>query len=114
MLAEPRCRERACVHFRGVLQGADGELSERVVCAAYPNRIPDDVAYGTELHLVKRDDQDNDVVYEAASKQASELRLVVAAPGTDVADASLNAAVQSGVSAGLAGVAADIEREVGW
>ena len=112
MLAEPRCRERACVHFRGVLQGADGELSERVVCAAYPDRIPDDVAYGADLHLARRDDQDNDIVYQEAVK-AAEPRVIVASLTAGRAGTPLSDVVQSGVAAGLAGVVADIEREVG-
>jgi hypothetical protein len=31
---------------------------------AYLEGIPEDIAYGDDLHLVVRDDQDNAIVYE--------------------------------------------------
>ena len=64
MLATPRCFERNCKHFTGVSQPDGTEESERVVCAAYPEGIPNDIAYGRVLHLSVRDDQDNDIVFE--------------------------------------------------
>lgn len=51
MLRTPRCFERQCRHFRGVNQPDETEFTERVVCAAFPDRIPDEIAYGDNLHL---------------------------------------------------------------
>jgi hypothetical protein len=53
MLGEPQCFARNCKHFLGVVQkeGDDFERTEKVVCAAFPRGIPDDIAYGDELHL---------------------------------------------------------------
>lgn len=51
MLAEPNCSKRKCKHFAGVAQPDGTESSERVVCRAFPDKIPDDIAYGDNLHL---------------------------------------------------------------
>ena len=51
MLLEPRCSERGCKHFRGVREDADrSELSDRVICAAFPDGIPPEIAYGDNPH----------------------------------------------------------------
>lgn len=47
---EPRCSQRNCVHFAGVKSDGE-EVSERVVCRAFPEGIPEDIAYGDNLHL---------------------------------------------------------------
>jgi hypothetical protein len=52
MMDLPRCRERGCAHFVGVVQKDGTEGTEIVACAAFPNGIPDDIAYGDNLHLV--------------------------------------------------------------
>lgn len=51
MLAEPQCSIRNCRHFKGVRQPDGTEATERVYCSAFPDRIPDDIAYGDNLHL---------------------------------------------------------------
>lgn len=71
MLKEPRCFERNCKHFIGVKQDqdADGnfdEATERPVCAAFPDGIPQRIAYGSDLHLTPAPEQDNDIVFEDA------------------------------------------------
>ena len=63
MLEKPKCFERNCKHFWGVSQPDGTELSERVVCAAFPNGIPDEIAYGTNKH-VKPYPGDNGIQYE--------------------------------------------------
>lgn len=50
MLDQPRCFTRRCIHFQGVKQPDGTEGSERPVCAAFPNGIPDAIAYGSNLH----------------------------------------------------------------
>lgn len=64
MLAPSRCERRNCKHLRGWKQPDGTEESEVVVCAAYPNGIPPEIAYGEDLHLKVREDQDNELVYE--------------------------------------------------
>lgn len=59
---EPNCSKRKCKHFLGILQEA---LEPGVpYCLAYPEGIPDDIAYGDDLHKVKRADQFTSIVYE--------------------------------------------------
>ncbi len=51
MIEEPQCVVRQCVHFRTVKNDGGNETTERVVCDAFPNGIPDIIAYGKNLHL---------------------------------------------------------------
>jgi len=51
MMDEPRCYTRKCVHFIGVSQPDGTEMTERVICRAFPEGIPDEIAYGDNLHL---------------------------------------------------------------
>lgn len=47
MMMEPKCFTRNCAHFQGV----DGEEPDQVVvCAAFPEGIPDAIAYGMNRH----------------------------------------------------------------
>ena len=49
MLLEPRCWTRKCAHFIGV-KSEGIEENERVVCHAFPDNIPDEIAYGDNPH----------------------------------------------------------------
>lgn len=51
MLAEPKCFSRGCRWFRGVDQPDGTEQSEIIVCEAFPNGIPHEIAYGDNLHV---------------------------------------------------------------
>ena len=64
MLLTPNCFERKCKHFIGVDQPDDTELTERVVCLAFPKAIPVDIAYGDNRHLNPLPGQDNDIIFE--------------------------------------------------
>lgn len=64
MLAEPKCYTRKCKHFLGVYQPDDTERFEVVNCEAFPEGIPDNIAYGDNLHEIPTDDQLNEIVYE--------------------------------------------------
>lgn len=64
MLAAPNCYERNCKWFIGAKQDEDGEVSERVVCQAYPDKIPDRIAYGDDPHDEVQDDQVGSYVFE--------------------------------------------------
>jgi len=50
MIEEPRCRARRCKHFLGVRQDGEDEMTERCVCKAFPDGIPEVIAYGPEPH----------------------------------------------------------------
>jgi len=64
MILEPNCSKRRCRHYIGIAQPDGTEKSERPVCEAYPEMIPNDIAYGHDKHLKVRPDQKNDIVYE--------------------------------------------------
>lgn len=64
MINEPKCFTRNCKHYIGIDQPDGTEMTERNICSAYPEGIPDDIAYGNDKHFEVRDDQDNDIVYE--------------------------------------------------
>jgi hypothetical protein len=51
MIGTPRCFERKCKHLRGILQTDESETDERPYCSAFPKGIPDEIAYGDNLHL---------------------------------------------------------------
>ena len=48
----------------GVSQPDGTEMTERVVCAAFPREIPDRVAYGENQHSEPLPGQGNNIVYE--------------------------------------------------
>lgn len=50
MLAEPQCSKRGCAHFQGCQQSDDTESTEIVVCDAFPDGIPDVIAFGSNPH----------------------------------------------------------------
>lgn len=50
MIVTPRCFDRKCIHYLGVRQPDETELSEHVVCRAFPNGIPNEIAYGDNDH----------------------------------------------------------------
>ncbi len=64
MIAEPECRKRGCRHFGGVEQPDGTESSEVVVCPAYPDGIPERIAFDEELHLTVQKDQVGEIVFE--------------------------------------------------
>ena len=64
IIMEPKCFERKCKHNIRVIQPDGTEMTEQNACDAYPNGIPADIAYGDDLHLKVRPDQDNDIIYE--------------------------------------------------
>lgn len=63
MIAPPTCWNRKCKHYQGVKNNGD-EMTERVYCLAFPDGIPDTIAYGTNKHLVPLKVQKNDIVFE--------------------------------------------------
>jgi hypothetical protein len=54
MLAEPRCSERGCIHLLGATSphgDKDPEKDQKPCCEAFPDGIPDEIAYGDNKHL---------------------------------------------------------------
>jgi hypothetical protein len=67
MLAEPKCYTRRCKHFLGVKWYGDEESTENNYCEAFPDGIPQEIAYGDNKHLKPLSDQGNEIVYEKES-----------------------------------------------
>jgi len=63
-IAPPACFERKCKFYLGIIQPDGEETSERPACLAFPDGIPDEIAYGRNKHLKKHKDQENDIVFE--------------------------------------------------
>ena len=76
MLDAPRCNERRCINFAGAGQPANPqdrrdefEAGQVWVCPAFPGGIPDDIAFGDNLHLELDERQaagTEGIVYERA------------------------------------------------
>ena len=64
MIAEPKCSIRKCTYFQGVSQPDGTEMSETVVCQAFPEGIPDEIAYGNNSHIFPLPGQGNDIVFK--------------------------------------------------
>jgi len=63
MKTKPNCFKRKCKHYLGVvLPDSDGSPI-RYFCKAYPNKIPDEIAFGNDLHLTKRKDQEGEFIF---------------------------------------------------
>ena len=68
MIVEPNCSKRDCAHFRGVKNDGN-ETTERVYCKAFPDRIPDEIAYGENPHTAPYPG-DNGIQYQRSPKAA--------------------------------------------
>lgn len=64
MLLEPNCSKRNCKHYQGIIQLDGTELTEVNYCSAFPQGIPDEIAYGLNKHAVLCCGQENEIVYE--------------------------------------------------
>jgi hypothetical protein len=67
MILEPNCSKRRCVHFR--LEGRVEGMPPSPVCAAFPKGIPEEIAYGDNLHLEPYPG-DHGIQYEAEAEVA--------------------------------------------
>ena len=50
MMEEPRCAQRKCRHLLGAYQPEGTEEGERPCCEAFPEGIPEEIAYGDNPH----------------------------------------------------------------
>lgn len=66
MILEPNCSKRGCAHFLGVKQPKDSEFGEVAYCHAFPNGIPDEIAYGDNLHTTVQKGQVGAFVFEVS------------------------------------------------
>ncbi len=64
MIAESNCSKRECKHYLGVRQPDGTESEEFHYCLAYPNGIPERIAYNKKEHLTVQPDQETEIVYE--------------------------------------------------
>lgn len=69
MILEPICLKRNCKYYIGISQPDGIEKTEIPICEAYPKGIPDEIAYGDNLHTEPLEEQDNDIVFEKENKQ---------------------------------------------
>ncbi len=61
----PKCSERKCTNYIGMRELVEGdESSHKYICVAFIFEIPDEIAYGDELHVNPLWKQHNDIVYE--------------------------------------------------
>jgi len=60
MLSEPKCYTRRCKHYIGVyLKVEADESTETHSCYAFPDGIPQDIAYGNNPHTEVHPEQDD-------------------------------------------------------
>ena len=64
MLEEPKCWIRKCKYYLGIIQPDGTEKTEVNNCEAFPDGIPEEIAYGNNKHLKVLPNQKNDVIYE--------------------------------------------------
>jgi hypothetical protein len=64
MIKEPKCWTRKCKWFIGVQQPRENEVGEFVNCEAFPDGIPNEIAYGDDPHAEVKPGQVGDYVYE--------------------------------------------------
>ena len=62
MLTEPVCFTRKCKNFIG--SSNNEEKDQKIICKAFKNEIPDEIAYGSNLHAQPLKEQKNNIVFE--------------------------------------------------
>jgi len=62
MMSAPKCYDRNCIYYMGHDHVGDKLIQ---TCAAYPEGIPDSIAYGDDLHHTVLDGQVGEYVYES-------------------------------------------------
>ena len=67
MIGEPKCFIRHCEHYKGIVELDGTEETEENYCEAFPNGIPDNIAYGNNNHNKPIKDQKNKIIFEKGS-----------------------------------------------
>jgi len=70
MIPQPQCVKRRCKHFVGVTPDDGKGEEQRPICKAFPKGIPDEIAYGNELHL-QSFEGDHGIQYEPYDEEES-------------------------------------------
>ena len=70
MIAPPKCYERDCVYYLGMLQPDGTELTEVPHCHAFPKGIPSEIAYGNNKHTAIHPDQEGTFVFQKRGEEA--------------------------------------------
>ena len=67
-LIKPKCFSRKCKYFIGAVSPdtSDPENGQKVICSAFPDGIPEEIAYGNNLHAKPLPGQINDITFEKA------------------------------------------------
>jgi len=75
MLSESKCSKRNCKYYQGIKNPtSDGEFNESKefhYCKAFPNGIPDEIAYGDNDHTTPFDG-DNGIMYEKETTETTD------------------------------------------
>jgi hypothetical protein len=66
MITAPKCYERHCIHYIGIIQPDGTEMTECCACEAFPEGIPEIIISGTNKHLTPLAGQGNTIVYKDA------------------------------------------------
>ena len=64
MLMTSKCYERQCKYYIGIIQPDGTEMTETNMCGAFPDGIPEDIAYGDDKHDGVRKGQAKPYTYE--------------------------------------------------
>jgi hypothetical protein len=64
MILTPECYHRGCKWYKGIDQPDGTEKTEVNVCEAFPEGIPEDIAYGANKHLKVIEGQTGDFTFE--------------------------------------------------
>ena len=62
-IQEPKCSKRHCTWFSGAIKVSDNPVPVNV-CRAFPNGIPDDIAYGGNKHSEVIEGQEGGFVFK--------------------------------------------------
>jgi len=64
MIGPPKCWDRGCIHYTGIIQPDGTELTECPACKAFPDGIPDEITDGSNLHLTVYEGQTGLFIFE--------------------------------------------------
>lgn len=64
MISEPNCYKRGCKWYIGIYQPDNTEAVEVHHCLAFPEGIPEDIAFGDNKHETVQEGQVGSFIYE--------------------------------------------------
>lgn len=69
MVLDCNCFFSECIHYKGIKRLTEQEESEVHFCLAFPDGIPDGIAFENEKHLEPIKNQGNNIVYSNSEKE---------------------------------------------